>query len=295
MLIYLGVGTFIAFLVARLAIRSVEDAILGGIADSDVAGLARAVLDATLADLRGVTVIVLIVAAIVAIAAYVRGRPTWVTKTASSVGGAATAAPPIATPSRRPSTRTAPRSSGSVVGAIAFIVAWLALGLEIALLGAALVIGFEVVLRALADDPAPVAEPPRRGPGRARQPAGRERVAAVRPWTGDLELLDPDGRGLEFGRAGLRVRGVDRQQVDGDLVLEVHRHEREPRPQRLVDPDRRLDLAASRDDAHPLALGQPVRRGILRARCRATRRVAAATCSRPSGRPCCTSRAAGRS
>ena len=35
MLIYLGIGTFVAFLVARLAIRSVEDAIVGGIADGE--------------------------------------------------------------------------------------------------------------------------------------------------------------------------------------------------------------------------------------------------------------------
>jgi hypothetical protein len=172
MLIYLGVGTFIAFLVARLAIRSVEDAILGGIADSDVAGLARAVLDATLADLRGVTVIVLIVAAIVAIAAYVRGRQTWVMKTASSVGGAASAGTDRdSLEATLHENRTALERFG--LAAIAFVVAWLALGLDIALLGAALVVGFEVVLRALADDPAPVAEPPAAGKVQPDgQPAG---------------------------------------------------------------------------------------------------------------------------
>ncbi len=172
MLIYLGVGTFIAFLVARLAIRSVEDAILGGIADSDVAGLARAVLDATLADLRGVTVIVLIVAAIVAIAAYVRGRQTWVMKTASSVGGAASAGTDRdSLEATLHENRTAIERFG--LAAIAFVVAWLALGLDIALLGAALVVGFEVVLRALADDPAPVAEPPAAGKVQPDgQPAG---------------------------------------------------------------------------------------------------------------------------
>ena len=74
------------------------------------------------------------------------------------------------------------------------------------------------------------------------------------------ELLDPDGGGLELGRAGLRVRGVDRQQVRRDVVLEVQGHERQPGPQRLVDPDRHLDLAAPRDDPDPLAVGQPVAR-----------------------------------
>ncbi len=174
MLIYLGIGTFIAFLVARLAIRSVEDAIVGGIADGDVAGLVRAVLDATLADLRGVTVIVLIVAAIVAVAAYVQGRPTWLMKTASSLGdtagragsaaGDAVSAGAGRAPDRDTLETTVRENRTSIerfgLGAIAFIVAWLALGLEIALLGAALIVGFEVVLRALADDPAPVADAP---------------------------------------------------------------------------------------------------------------------------------------
>ena len=79
-----------------------------------------------------------------------------------------------------------------------------------------------------------------------------------------LQLLDPDGRRLELGRAGLRVGGVDGQQVGRDVVLEVEGHERQPRPERLVDPDRDLDLAAARDDPDALAVGQPVGRGVLR-------------------------------
>ena len=35
------------------------------------------------------------------------------------------------------------------LGAIVFIIVWLAIGLEIALLGTALVVGFEIVLHAL--------------------------------------------------------------------------------------------------------------------------------------------------
>ena len=180
MLIYLGVGTFIAFLGARLAIHSVEDLIVGGIADSDVAGLVRAVLDETLADLRGVTVIVLIGAAILAIAAYLQGRPTWVMKTASSVGGAAGRAGSAAgdaAPDRDTLEATVRENRTAIerfgIGAIAFIVAWLALGLEIALLGAALVVGFEVVLRALSDDSPSVVEPPAADPTPSDgQPAG---------------------------------------------------------------------------------------------------------------------------
>jgi hypothetical protein len=57
---------------------------------------------------------------------------------------------------------------------VIFIVVWIALGLEIALVGAALVIGFEMVLRAIASPdeaeaatgaspPAPANDPPSSG------------------------------------------------------------------------------------------------------------------------------------
>ena len=110
-----------------------------------------------------------------------------------------------------------------------------------------------------------------------------------------VELLDADRRRLELGRAGLRIGRVDRQEVGRDVVLEVERHERQARPQALVDPDRRLDLAPARDDADALALGQAVASPRPRARCPATRRAAAARSSRRSGRRCCTSRAGARS
>ncbi len=172
MLIYLGVGTITAFLISRLAIRSVENVIVGGIADGDVAAAVRALLDATLEDLRGLTLIILVATAIVAIGAYLWGRPTWVMKTASSVGGAAGRAGSAAggaaaagaerVPDRDTLDATVRENRTSIerfgLGAIAFVVAWLALGLEIALLGAALVVGFEILLRALSDEPAPSAE-----------------------------------------------------------------------------------------------------------------------------------------
>jgi uncharacterized membrane protein len=167
MLIYLGVGTIIAFLISRLAIRSVEDAIVGGIADGDVAGAVRALLDATLEDLRGLTLIILVATAIIAIAAYVWGRPTWIVKTASSVGGVAGSAGSAASGAVAAGADRAPdretleatvRENRTMIeriglGAIVFALVWLALSLEIALLGAALFIGFEIVLRALSDEP----------------------------------------------------------------------------------------------------------------------------------------------
>lgn len=77
MVVYLGLGTLIAFLVARLAIDGIEGAVLSGIAQDDVAGAVRAVVDSTVEDLRSLTIIVVIVTGIVALVAYLAGRPAW--------------------------------------------------------------------------------------------------------------------------------------------------------------------------------------------------------------------------
>ena len=77
MVIYLGIGTLIAFLVARLAINGIENAVLSGIAQDDVAGAVRAVVDATVEDLRGLTIVIVIITGIVALVAYLTGRPAW--------------------------------------------------------------------------------------------------------------------------------------------------------------------------------------------------------------------------
>lgn len=84
MVIFLAIGTIIAFLLARAIIGSIEDTIVGGIAEGDVAAAVRALVDATLEDLRSLTVIILIATAIVGIAAYLWGRPKWIT---DAVGG----------------------------------------------------------------------------------------------------------------------------------------------------------------------------------------------------------------
>ena len=167
MLIYLGIGTIIAFLISRLVVRSAENVIVGGIADAGLAGATRAMLDATLDDLRGLTTIILIVTAIVAIAAYLWGRPKWVVATTAYVGdaagragssaGAAASAGVAGASGRVPDRDTLEQTIETNhvaierigLGAIVFVLAWFAVGLEIALLGAALVVGFEVVLRAL--------------------------------------------------------------------------------------------------------------------------------------------------
>ena len=136
MLMYLGIGTIIAFLIARTVIRSAAGAIVGGIADPGVAGAAQTIVDAVLEDLRGLTIIIVIITVILTIAAYLSGRPKWATTTASAVGdragragsAASTAAasyslsdvtakaPRPDLRSKRRSARTAPPSSGSVLG-----------------------------------------------------------------------------------------------------------------------------------------------------------------------------------
>ncbi len=171
MLIYLSVGTIIAFLLARLAIGAIEDAVIGGIADQGVAGALRALVDATVADLRRLTMIILIATGVVAIAAYLWGRPKWVVAVASQAGdvagraGAAAATAGSAgigaAAERRPTRATLDetvRANRSLVerfglAVIVFIVVWIALGLEIALLGAALIVGFELVMRAISPPP----------------------------------------------------------------------------------------------------------------------------------------------
>ncbi len=166
MLIYLGIGTIIAFLVARLAVRTAEDVIVAGVADADIASATRAMVDATLQDLRGLTLIIVVATAILAIAAYLWGRPRWVTATASYVGDAAGRAGSAASSSIEGAAGRAPdrdtvaqtvRQNRTAVeriglGVIIFILVWLAVGLEIALLGAALIVGFQVVLRAVSSD-----------------------------------------------------------------------------------------------------------------------------------------------
>ncbi len=157
MLIYVAIGTIIAFLLARLAINAGVNAIIGGIADEGLAGAVRSVVDATVADLRGLTTVILIATGIVAIAAYLAGRPAWLnaagSKASATAGQAGSVAMAMgsdgvaAAGARRPTRdtlETTLRDNRQAVerigiGVIVFIVAWIALGIEVALVGAALV------------------------------------------------------------------------------------------------------------------------------------------------------------
>ncbi|OGO57504.1 MAG: hypothetical protein A2Z32_06995 [Chloroflexi bacterium RBG_16_69_14] len=168
MVIYLGVGTIIAFLLARLAVNTFTDALISGIADEGLATGVRTVVDATVEDLRRLTTIILVATGIVAIAAYLWGRPKWVVAVtsqasdaagragtkAAAAGSAGLGAAAASRPSRASLEGTVRDNRASVerigLSVVIFIVAWIALGLEIALVGAALVVGFELVLRAIA-------------------------------------------------------------------------------------------------------------------------------------------------
>jgi hypothetical protein len=167
MVIFLALGTLLAFLLARLVTNTATDSLVNGIADEGLRGAVRTVAFRTVDNLRQITAIILVVTGIVAVAAYLWGRPRWVTSVASSVGGAAGqagssakaagAAGVGAVAAGRPSRETLETTvtqNRSVIeryglAAIVFIVVWIALGIEIALIGAVLVIAFELVLRAL--------------------------------------------------------------------------------------------------------------------------------------------------
>ena len=187
MLIYVAIGTIIAFLLGRLGIRAFENALISGIADAGVAAGVRSVVDATVEDLRSLTRLILIATAIVAVVAYLWGRPKWAVAvasqaseaagragtTAAAAGTAGIAAAGEKRPSRATVDETVRTNRASIerfgLAAIVFIVAWIALGLEIALVGAALVVGFELLLRALAspreaDETAPPADRAEPGP-----------------------------------------------------------------------------------------------------------------------------------
>jgi hypothetical protein len=78
MVLYLALGTLIAFLVGRIAINAFTDTLIDGIQDQGLALGIRSVIDATVEDLRRLTTIILVATAIIAVVAYLWGRPRWV-------------------------------------------------------------------------------------------------------------------------------------------------------------------------------------------------------------------------
>ncbi len=87
--VLLGAGSVVALLVARAAIRGVENAIVNSVTDDSGATAARGIFDAVLDDLFGVMVVVTVVGAIVALVAWLVGRREQITQIAAEAGATA--------------------------------------------------------------------------------------------------------------------------------------------------------------------------------------------------------------
>ena len=125
MVIYVALGTIVTFLLVRLFTRAASDAMTASITEEGLRGAVRSILDATLSDFRGWALIIVLVLGIIAIVVYAFGRPS-VSRASFS------------------SERSRERIGLALV---ALVVLWIAVGLEVALLAAVLIIGLELVLR----------------------------------------------------------------------------------------------------------------------------------------------------
>ena len=124
MVVYLAIGTIVAFVLARLFTNAAADALTTGIAQQGLRGAIESILDATLADFRSWALLILIAIGIIGVLAYAYGRPN-VSLTAFS------------------SERSMERIG---LALIALVVLWIAVGLEVALLAGVLIVGLELYL-----------------------------------------------------------------------------------------------------------------------------------------------------
>jgi hypothetical protein len=149
----LALGGAIALVLARFAIQSLEGALVSSITDANTATILRDVATLAINDLYGFTRIVIFASVIVAIVAYLSGRPAWATQLAGraseATGRAATGAGAPAqsgsagAPSRETVGGWARANRRTLnwigIGAIAFILLWIMSGFWVALLGTALI------------------------------------------------------------------------------------------------------------------------------------------------------------
>ena len=194
-LVLLGAGAVVALLVARAAVRGIENAIVGSITGDAGGAAAKGIFDAVLDDLFGFMVIVTIVGVIVALIAWLIGRREQIGRLASEAGatarragaaGAASGGAAAGSASARASAAGASAGAGLAVAGVSLrdrarphlrqlrlagfvtaivVLAIVAVGWEaVAVVGALLAI-YEVGLGALAEPSADVA---------AAQPAGAE-------------------------------------------------------------------------------------------------------------------------
>ena len=137
MVVFLAIGTIVAFVIARLFTNAAADALTAGIAAQGLRGAIESILDATLADFRSWALLILIGTGIIGILAYLYSRPN-VSVASFSTG------------------RSMERIGLAV---IALVVLWIAVGLEVALLAAVLIVGLELWL-GRGEDVSVEADPP---------------------------------------------------------------------------------------------------------------------------------------
>ena len=133
MVVFLAIGTIIAFLLARLFTNAATDALTTAIAAEGLRGAVRSILDATLADFRGWALLILIALGIVAIAAWFWSRPASERRVSL------------------PQFRTERAIERIGLALIALVVLWVAVGLEVAILAAVLIIVLELILQSRAE------------------------------------------------------------------------------------------------------------------------------------------------
>jgi hypothetical protein len=138
MVIALAIGTFIAFILTRLALGAVREALIAGVEEEDMAAALRAILQVTFADLRTLSLFALIATAIVAIAAFFIGRTESMEASLNDVTAA----------------ENRSRLMGIGLAIIGVVVLWIAIGPEVAFLALALLLGWWFVVGRLANDPA---------------------------------------------------------------------------------------------------------------------------------------------
>jgi hypothetical protein len=156
MLVYLTIGVIVALIVARVTIRAVANAAADAVAAQGLGPAVRAIVDATVTNLIGLTTIVLAVTAAICVVAYVAGRPAWLVRLAGRTSSAGRAAGTTAAGTVGAAATSAqaiePGFSAEQIGVavIVFAVVWIAVGLEIALLGAALIGAWLLIVRIVA-------------------------------------------------------------------------------------------------------------------------------------------------
>ena len=125
MVVYLALGTIVAFVLARLFTNAATNALTQTIAAEGLRGAVRAIINATVSDFRTWALLILVALVIVGVVAFFWGRP-------------GVKLPDV-------------RSEGAIervgVALIALIVLWVAVGLEVALLAAVLYIGLELMIQ----------------------------------------------------------------------------------------------------------------------------------------------------